>query len=850
MSRSALPVRREATRLLELSARLIRSGLTALRIRPRELPIQRLLIGGVTSLGIGLGAPESHAEAPEPAPAAKDDAGTPSVLPPRALTELSAEYPPGASGAHESVVELVVGVDGTPRDVRVLDGVSPFAEAALAAAAAWRFAPAERGGQPVPARIRLKVSFIDPGPESVEASIPGSAGVGRGPDANSAGSPSPPPPPGVENAPSAGASANPPAPLPAEPLEVTVSGVRAQSPKRMTRAEVREMPGAFGDAFRAIEAMPGVTPIASGLPYFFVRGAPPGNLGYLLDGLSLPSLYHAAVGPSVIHPAFIESVELYSGAYPARYGRFAGAVIAGTSRAPSYEWRGEASVRLVDSGAFLELPFADRKGSLMLAGRYSYTAALVSLLVPEVEIGYWDYQARATYRPTERDTLTVFGFGAHDFLSAEDDGERQTVYDVTFHRLDANWRRSLPRDSALLLGTTLGWDQTGSGADDTLALDSRRIGGRALYTNQLGSRVLLRAGGDVELSRFGIDITENPDDDDDDDDGAGFNPELEELPYAALPIADFQQRPLTRQSFTDLFASRTDALFGGWVDAVLDLGQGVTLTPGFRFDVYASRGTPKLAPEPRLSVRYQIASRLALVHDLGVAHQAPSFAIPVPGFSGTAAEGLQRGVQTSAGVEWLPSDGTRVEVTLFQTALLRGSDPIGVYQLDNADLSVDALTDRVTAHTYGAELYLRRDLTRRLGGFLSYTLSRSTRSVARLEGPSSVDRTHVVNVAASYRLGDSWRTGARVMFYSGVPAEVAYPRAALSPPRGPVFHRVDWRLEKRWRLGDDGFWALVAEVQNTTLRRETLDVSCYAYGCDTEGIGPITVPSLGIEAQF
>jgi hypothetical protein len=27
-------------------------------------------------------------------------------------------------------------------------------------------------------------------------------------------------------------------------------------------------------------------------------------------------------------------------------------------------------------------------------------------------------------------------------------------------------------------------------------------------------------------------------------------------------------------------------------------------------------------------------------------------------------------------------------------------------------------------------------------------------------------------------------------------------------------------------------------------------VSCYAYGCDTEGIGPITVPSLGIEAQF
>lgn len=825
-----------------------------------------MLLGSVTSLGIGLGAPEAGAEFAEPGPATKDDAGAPSVLPPRALTELSAEYPAGASGDHESVVELVVGVDGSARDVRVLDGVSPFAEAALRAATAWRFAPAERDGRPVAARIRLKLSFIDPAPESAGASPPASADAATAPAG--AISPAPPPmapaganppasaapatPPAANGAASTAASADPAASGPEAPLEVTVSGARAQRPKRMTRVEVREMPGAFGDAFRAIEAMPGVTPIASGLPYFFVRGAPPGNLGYLLDGLSLPSLYHAAVGPSVIHPAFIENVELYSGAYPARYGRFAGAVIAGTSRAPSYEWRGEANVRLVDSGAFLEVPFADRKGSLMVAGRYSYTAALVSLLVPEVEIGYWDYQARATYRPSERDTLTVFGFGAHDFLSAEVDGERQTVYDVTFHRLDANWRRSLSDRSALLLGTTLGWDQTGSGADDTLALDSRRIGARALYTNQLARRALLRAGADVELSRFGIDITENldDDDDDDDDDGNGFNPELEELPYAALPIADFQQRPLTRESFTSLFASRSDTLFGGWVDAVLELGQGVTLTPGLRFDVYASRGTPKLAFEPRVSVRYQIAERLALVHDLGVAHQAPSFAIPVPGFSGSAAEGLQRGVQTSAGMEWLPSGGTRVELTLFQTALFAGSDPIGVYQLDNADLSVDALTDRVTAHTYGAELYLRRDLTRRLGGFLSYTLSRSTRSVARLEGPSSVDRTHVLNVAASYRLGDSWRTGARFMFYSGVPAEVAYPRAALSPPRGPVFHRIDWRIEKRWRLGDEGFWALVAEVQNSTLRRETLDVSCYAYGCDTERIGPITVPSLGIEAQF
>ncbi len=747
------------------------------------------------------------------------------MLPPRAIADLAAEYPESGSGEHDCEVQLVVGVDGVPRDVTVLACPSPFAEAAAAAAAAWRFAPATRGGEPVAARIRLQIHFSEPAPPAPAEPAPSE------PSAPSPERPAPAPPP------------------PPPPQEVTVAGRRQHSPTRMTRAEVRELPGAFGDAFRAIEALPGVTPIASGLPYFFVRGAPPGNIGYYIDGLSIPTLYHAAVGPSVIHPAFIENVELYSGAYPARYGRFAGAVLAGTSGPPQYRLRGEASVRLVDSGGFVEVPVLGDRGSVMLAGRYSYTGALVSVLVPEVEIGYWDYQARATYRLGERHTLTLFGFGAYDFLSAEQDGVMETVYDVTFHRLDLSSRHALSSSDTLTVGTTLGWDQTGSGADETLALESQRVGARLSYQSAWAPFALFRAGMDAEISRFSIDITDNPDDDDDDDDD-DVSPELLELPYAGLPIVDFDQEPLTSDAFAALFSSRTDVLGGAWVDWVLELGAGVTLTPGFRFDLYRSSGDLKVGPEPRLRARFQIAEPFALVHDIGIAHQAPSFAIPVPGFSGTASEGLQRGVQTSAGAEWRFAQDSLFQLTLFQTALFAGSDPIGLFQLDNADLTVDAATARVTAHTYGMEVYLRRDLTQRLGGFLSYTLSRSTRATARLEGPSSVDRTHVINLAGAYRLGESWRFGGRLVFYSGRPAEVAYPRAARNPPRGPAFFRLDWRVEKRWRLGEEGFWALVAEVQNVTLQRETTDVSCYAYGCAYESIGPVTVPSLGLEASF
>src|SRR5690606_10031211 len=103
----------------------------------------------------------------------------------------------------------------------------------------------------------------------------------------------------------------PDAPAPKGPQVIDVF-VEEKKPRpsvtSLRRAEVRQLPGAFGDPFRAIEIMPGVTPIVSGLPFFYVRGAPPGNVGYFLDGVRVPYLFHAAAGPSVVHPAIVERV--------------------------------------------------------------------------------------------------------------------------------------------------------------------------------------------------------------------------------------------------------------------------------------------------------------------------------------------------------------------------------------------------------------------------------------------------------------------------------------------------------------------------------------------------------------
>ena len=61
---------------------------------------------------------------------------------------------------------------------------------------------------------------------------------------------------------------------------------------------------------------------------------------------------------------------------------------------------------------------------------------------------------------------------------------------------------------------------------------------------------------------------------------------------------------------------------------------------------------------------------------------------------------------------------------------------------------------------------------------------------------------------------------------------------------------MDARIEKRWRLGQSGYWAAVLEVLNATLSKEVVNVSCDGDRCENEEVGPVTVPSIGVEAVF
>jgi TonB family protein len=743
-------------------------------------------------------APAPAAPAPRaPVPAPGGDApavAAPVVVPPRAISDTDVAYPAGAAGNASVELELLIRATGEVGGASVLSGEPPFAEAAQTAALGWRFEPALRNGVPVAARIRFRVGFEQVAePEPLPAA----------------------PAPAAAGAPTSGDA--PPAPAPPAPLRVTVTGERAPGARTVSRAFARELPGAFGNPFAAIEASPGVTPTLSGAPYFYVRGAPPGNLGYFIDDIRLPVLFHVLAGPSVLHPAMVESLDFFPGPYPARHGRFTGGIAAAHVRRPSYGLHGELSLRAFDSSGLIEIPLASTT-SLTLAGRVAYANPIARLFAPEISVAYWDYQARLAFQLTPRDELAVLAFGSRDSLDRrDDDGEREVVFGTEFHRLQLRYERQLERGRLRVMA--VGGADRSDQADGDVRLENTTARLRADLEQQLGPELRLGAGIDAGLDRYRLDASRLDDDDE-------------------------------REDYEESYPTRLDSVVGGYVGVRSEPWSGIRLDMGARADLFGSEEELELGVAPSLLAEFDISPSLTLVNALGVAHQPPSSDVPQPGSNPALGAGLQHALQSSAGLRLALPGALRLEATLYQAALFNLSDGIGISRIDNGDDDIDE-SSRAQGVARGLELLLERELGQRLGGYVAYTLGSSRRSVGRAEGPALFDRRHVLSGAFSYRFGSGFRGGLRGTFYTGVPADVAYLAAARNPPRTTPFYRLDVRLEKRWRLNDAGaFWAIVLEVLNTTLNEEALGKSCSAYVCREDSIGPVTIPSLGLDAMF
>ncbi|HAN32212.1 MAG TPA: hypothetical protein DCQ06_11490, partial [Myxococcales bacterium] len=630
---------------------------------------------------------------------------------------------------------------------------------------------------------------------------------------------------------------------PPEPGEMTRRSLSAE--------EIEKIPGVYGDAFRVVQNLPGVSRSASGA--LVVRGSAPQDTQVMIEGLRVPLLYHFGGLYSVVNTDVLAGVDFLPGGYPVRFGRGTGGILGARLALPKsgQSWSGTWESNLFHTGLLLKAPLGERTW-LTLAARRSYVDYVLDAVVPAGVLPftqaprYWDFQVKIDHLFSDKTNMTVFAFGSDDSVSSEIDepprafpearGDLDTA--TTFYALLAVLRHQGQQwSSRTMVGSLASFANASLGDQFRLELSYIDVSVRQAFTFGEGPLQL----------RTGLDLTARP-----------FSLQV------LAPIAQTSgERGTTNgnppsQGNAFLAADDAEILPAIWFDAVFRLSPNLEVVPGLRVDLFRGIDNGETFT-PRLNTRYRAAKGLVFKAATGLTSQAPQPPQLLPTF-GTPTLLPQRGWQSAVGVEWQIVDAIDLDMSVFHKRLWDVVTP-------NPGLFPSSrYSNSGTGRIWGLELLLRHRRIGRFFGWLSYTLQRATRrdfpgAQERLFG---WDQTHIITAVGSWKLPDNWEIGLRFRLTSGNPqtplgtavyneSNDTYTRA-LSECRNcirlPAFHQLDLRVDRKF-VFDRWILNVYIDVQNS-YNRQNPEFLNYNFDATlvTYGVGLPIIPSLGLKAQF
>jgi hypothetical protein len=588
-------------------------------------------------------------------------------------------------------------------------------------------------------------------------------------------------------------------------------------------SETRDVAGGLGDPLRVLDSLPGVVPVYTGLPYVYVRGAPPSGSRYYFDDVPLPQLFHAALGPSVIHPRFLGNMSFHPGVAPARHGGHLGAVITADPAEGSDEVRGEVDLRMIDVTGFVDVPL-EGGGRIAAAGRFGYPRSVLFAISPDTHLWYGDYQAKVELPLSHRDRFELVWLGSYDYLDgilgvSGDFGVGITLppdfaMQLSFHRLDLRFIRETERGQ-MGAAVRFGYDHTSF--EEQLRVNMGHVAPRVWWENRFHRRVKLRVG--AEMAGW-VGNLHNP------------AADASELPQGSITLPPEARVP-------------TRSTTSAYVEARLLPVDTLALEVGVRGDVWIEGERTDVSADPRARMTWSPHERLDVHVGAGLAHQIPIFLVPLPGLERVAvAEGLQRVVQTDAGFGVALPAHLRVEA--------RGYFHQYYDALINRSADFAGSPERADVQSYGAELFLRRDASQPVSGWVSYGLGRS--SATSPEGDVYVppfDVRHVLNVVTRLRLGKRVTVSSRFHARSGtlVNQTIGGLRPSGQQVRLPWFVRLDLRLAYGWKPSW-GSAELYLDWLNASFTREPVGAECLFGQCSLVQGPLIVLPSIGFRASL
>lgn len=585
----------------------------------------------------------------------------------------------------------------------------------------------------------------------------------------------------------------------------------------LSTEEIQTVPGSQGDPLRALQNLPGVARAPGHLGLLVLRGAPPSQSRVFVGGHAIPQAFHLLSMSSVFPTDVLESLRLVPGNFDVAYGNATGGLVLVDLRDGRRSGiHGHAEVDLAAASASIEGPLGP--GSFLVAGSRGYIDAVLGATDRVIERvteqpnsfilpAYFDYQGLMRMPLRRGGVLGVRAFGSGDRLHNSRERDSMSGFDFrgSFHRVDLDYRVVRTRHWAWLT-PSFRFEQSGYRYDfGALTGEQTRRDFIFSFRGELGGhltrRVDLTVGTDGEVDAYRVILRDA-------------------LATGAGPAQSGRRRGLE----TTLAAwARVEARW-----------RRLHVTGGLRGNAWVVDGRPVYSVDPRVSARVFVHERWRLHLGLGrysqvrTTYSFQEFGLAQSGLGLDLRDQLPAvfssfnprldfaPTNSDIGVRqaWHASAGVRGELgtgyTLETTAFWRGqNDATPVFGANLETLGGASHTD-----TLGAEVLLRKALTRRLYGWIAYTLMWSRVRILDRKPPtdpypSDFDQRHHLVVLASYRLPRGFQIGASWRFSTGYPFTPiigalqtdygVYPLyGRYNSARLGVFHQLDVRVDKQW----------------------------------------------------
>lgn len=198
------------------------------------------------------------------------------------------------------------------------------------------------------------------------------------------------------------------------------------------------------DIFRSLQLLPGVSGSNESSSGLFVRGGTPDQNLVLLDGMTVYNVDHFFGFFSAFNADAVKDVQLYKGAFPAKYGGRLSSVVdlTGKTGDPN-KLHGNLGLNMLNARGSLQIPLF-KKGSLLISGRRSYTDIIQSGLYnsifdvftqsdepPDVEgldvvtvqpdFYFYDLNSKLSFNPSDKDVVAFSFYQGADHLVESND---------------------------------------------------------------------------------------------------------------------------------------------------------------------------------------------------------------------------------------------------------------------------------------------------------------------------------------------------------------------------------------------------------------------------------------------